>query len=69
MKSTAKQEQLHPKYVCGSLPRGVHNKWWRCGAYLAGTLRHLLPEEYGEGQIKNDGETLKVDTFSKLTAL
>jgi len=25
MKSTAKQEQLHPQNVCGSLPRGVHN--------------------------------------------
>jgi len=28
MKSTAKQEQLHPQNVCGSLPRGVHNSIW-----------------------------------------
>ena len=25
MKSTAKQEKLHPQNVCGSLSRGVHN--------------------------------------------
>ena len=26
MKSTTKQEQLNPQNVCGSLPRGVHNR-------------------------------------------
>ena len=70
MKSTAKQEHNLNFKGTVTFPKCL----WILGPWgpqqvveMQGT--NILPEKYGEGQIKNDQITLKVVTFSKLTAL